>query len=369
MNVKLDIRKVESKENTELYISAVPDQNAPLEQQATQSFKAVAETLKAENAHIMQERIFIHDSESTNLSQIRSQAYGQLDDGVPPTILLCGQGLNEPFTSIQIHAVRSEKKPQLIKLNQNPCGRLFKTDGCQYLTLSNISAQDTDSNTQQARNMLQKAENALKMLNAEFLNVVRTWMWLGDILSWYDDFNLVRNRFFTERGVIGTPHRQYMPASTGIGLKPLGNAVCAMDLVAVLKPQDSIEFLPAVGKQQSALEYGSAFSRASKALTPAAVTVFVSGTAAIDANGKTTNVENPAGQIKDTIENVRAVLKDMNCSEKNVVQAFAYCKNTNVEKTFNEYKNLLPWPWLSMVCDICRPELLFEIEVTVAPQE
>ncbi|MHC4530255.1 MAG: Rid family hydrolase [Planctomycetota bacterium] len=366
MTVKLDIRKVESHENAEFYILAVPEQNAPIEEQAAQMFNAITDSLNAENAHLLQERIFTHDSALQNVFDIRSQAYGSLDDGIPPTILLCDQGINGPFAGIQIHAIRSEKKPQVIKLHENPCGRLFKATGREYLTLSNISAQDPDSNTKQARKMLEKAEDALKLLNADFLNVARTWMWLGNILSWYDDFNRVRNQFFTERGVIGTPHRQYMPASTGIGLKPPGNPICAMDLVAVLEPEDSIEFLPAVGKQQCALEYGSAFSRASKAVTPAAVTVFVSGTAAIDATGATTNVENPAGQINDTIENVRAVLKDMKCSDHDVVQAFAYCKNTDVEKVFHQYKEKLSWPWLTIVCDICRPELLFEIEVTAA---
>ena len=270
----------------------------------------------------MQERIFTHDSALQNISDIRSQAYAHLDDGVPPTILLCDQGLNGPFAGIQIYAIQSGKKPQVIKLHEKPCGRLFKATGRQYLTLSNISAQDSDSNTKQAREMLEKAENALKLLNADFLNVARTWMWLGDILSWYDDFNQVRNQFFTERGVIGTPHRQYMPASTGIGLKPPGNTICTMDLVAVLEPEDSIEFLPAVGKQQCALEYGSAFSRASKA--------------------------------------------DMKCYDQDVVQALAYCKNSEVEKIFHQYKKKLSWPWLTIVCDICRTDLLFEIEVTAA---
>ena len=366
MTLNLDIRKVESTENTEFYISAVPDQNAPIKEQTAQIFNAVTDTLNTENAHIMQERIFTHDSELQNVSEIRSQAYGRLDDGVPPTVLLCKQGLNGPFAGLQIYAIQSEKKPQVIKLHEKPCGRLFKAASSQYLTLSNISAQDTHSNIKQARKMLEKAEETLKLLNADFLNVARTWMWLGNILSWYDDFNRVRNQFFTERGVIGTPHRQYMPASTGIGLKPPGNPICTMDLVAVLEPQDSIEFLPAVGKQQCALEYGSAFSRASKAITPAAVTVFVSGTAAIDATGATTNVENSAGQINDTIENVRAVLKDMNCSDSDVVQVLAYCKNTDVEKIFNQYKKKLSWPWLTIICDICRPDLLFEIEVTAA---
>ena len=77
-------------------------------------------------------------------------------------------------------------------------------------------------------------------------------------------------------------------------------------------------------------------------------------------------LENPAGQINDTIENVHAVLKDMKCSDQDVVQVLAYCKNSDVEKIFHQYKKKLSWPWLTIVCDICRTDLLFEIEVTAA---
>jgi len=216
--------------------------------------------------------------------------------------------------------------------------------------------------------MLEKAESALKQFGTDFLSVPRTWMWLGDILSWYGDFNRVRNDFFTERGTIGKPSRQSMPASTGIGLAPADGAKCAMDLIAVLEPADSIQYLPAVGKQHCALEYGSAFSRAARAITPAGETVFVSGTASIDADGETTNIGDAQGQINTTIENVRAVLRDMHAADEDVVQAVAYCKTTEVENIFKGLKSALPWPWVTVICDICRPDLLFEIEATAMPR-
>jgi enamine deaminase RidA (YjgF/YER057c/UK114 family) len=212
--------------------------------------------------------------------------------------------------------------------------------------------------------MMEKGESVLRKFGVDFLSVPRTWMWLKDILSWYDEFNHVRTSFFTERGLIGAGTRQSMPASTGIGLGPADGSNFAMDLTAVLEPSDSTQFLQAVGKQQCALEYGSAFSRASKAVTPAGQTVFVSGTASIDADGATTNIGDASGQIKTTIENVRAVLSDMQCSDDDVVQVVAYCKTTEVEQIFNSFKDELSWPWLTAICDICRPDLLFEIEAT-----
>lgn len=49
------------------------------------------------------------------------------------------------------------------------------------------------------------------------------------------------------------------------------------------------------------------------------------------------------------------------------MQAIAYCKTNEEEQLFNTVKDNLPWPWITMICDICRPELLFEIEATAMP--
>jgi enamine deaminase RidA (YjgF/YER057c/UK114 family) len=95
--------------------------------------------------------------------------------------------------------------------------------------------------------------------------------------------------------------------------------------------------------------------------------VFVSGTASIDTTGATTHIGDARGQIETTIENVRAVLKDMKCSEKDIVQAIAYCKTAEEEKVFEKFKKQLDWPVLVVICDICRDDLLFEIEATAMP--
>jgi len=62
------------------------------------------------------------------------------------------------------------------------------------------------------------------------------------------------------------------------------------------------------------------------------------------------------------------VLGDMNCGDEDVVHVIAYCKTTEVEKVFNAYKDTLAWPWITVICDICRADLLFEIEATAMPR-
>jgi len=368
MTANLEIRSVESASATEIYISATPGEAATLHDQAREIFSGIRDILHSKNAFILQERVFSTQEATETIRQARSEAYGDLDDGVAPSFLVAAEDSSGPIAGVQVHAISTENKPEVINLDQTGCGRILRTPGCALLTLSGISAPQASNNTEQAQVMLEMGESVLKQFGADFLSVPRTWMWLKNILSWYDEFNKVRNNFFTERGLIGAGTRQSMPASTGIGLGPDNGGHCAMDLVALLEPADCTEYLQVTGKQHCALNYGSAFSRASKATTPAGQTVYVSGTASIDADGATTNIGDAAGQINATIENVRAVLTEMQSSEKDLVQVIAYCKTTEVEEVFNSIKGGLDWPWITVICDICRHDLLFEIEAAAMPR-
>ena len=367
MAAKLEIRSAKSASATEIYISAAPGQAAQLRDQAREIFSGVRDVLHSKKAFILQERVFSTPAATETIRQARSETYGELDDGVAPSFLVAAEGSTGPIAGVQVHAISTNNEPEVVKLDQTGCGRILRTPGCTILTLSSISAPQAGNNTQQARIMMEKGESVLKQFGADFLSVPRTWMWLKDILSWYDAFNKVRNDFFTERGLIGAGTRQSMPASTGIGLGPSNSGYCGMDLIAVIEPTDCTQYLQVTGKQHCALNYGSAFSRASKSIMPAGQTVFVSGTASIDANGATTHIGDAQGQINATIENVRAVLSEMKCSEKDLVQVIAYCKTTQVEKVFETFRKALNWPLITVICDICRADLLFEIEATAMP--
>ena len=222
--------------------------------------------------------------------------------------------------------------------------------------------------------MFEKAESILSQAGVNFRTVPRTWMWLDNILGWYSDFNLVRNTFYKEKGLISQKGSHRMPASTGIGIRTENGALCAMELAAVCGEKSSIQYHDAGGNQESAFEYGSAFSRACTVRTVAGHTVYVSGTASIGADGKTTHLGDPQGQIEATVQNVRAVLKECGCRDEDVVQAIAYSKTPEIDRIFAgmreacaaELYTLPGWPIVPVIADICRDDLLFEIEVTAA---
>ncbi len=366
MTVNIETRVVESPTACEIYISATPQQNGCPRELARELFCGIQRVLSSRNARILQERVFGTEEVMETLGQVRRQVYEAhgLEDGVAPSFLVGGEGLGGAIAGVQVYALGGEIETDIIEVDSNPRGRVVRAPNHTFVTLSGVSVPWLSRATEQARACLERAEWALRKVGADFLSVARTWVWLNDILSWYDEFNGVRNRFFAERGIIGRGGGQSPPASTGIGLGAADRSDCAMDLFAVIEPADSTRYLQAGGRQGSALEYGSAFSRASRTATPAGETVFVSGTAAIDTTGATMNVNDARGQINTTIENVRAVLRDAGVTDSEVVHAVAYCKTPEVERVFNAIKREYSWPWITTICDICRPDLLFEVEAT-----
>ena len=354
---------------SELYITATPMTEASLQDQIHEIFSGIREILHSKKAHIFQERIFATQSAFETISKIRAKVYDDIDDGVEPSFLVSKKVTSEEITGVQVHAVISENAPQVIEDGRKKTGRVICLPGRTYLSLSCITAPEFEQASDQAWSMLRKGEFLIKKFNGDFLSVPRTWIWIDDILSWYEQFNQIRNDFFSKCGILGDNTKQSMPASTGIGLAPANGCKIAMDLTAVIEPANSIRYAPVTEKQQSAYDYGSAFSRASEAITPAGKTVFISGTASIDADGNTTNIDDAHAQITTTIENVQTALKDMDCADEDVVQIMAYCKTTEVKKVFNDIKDKFDWPWITIICDICRDDLLFEIEATAIHQQ
>ena len=360
----LDIRKIEGNEATEVYITVAPTASNSTVYQAYEIFSAVKQALKENNAKILQERIFGTEESLKQARPIRSQLYGNLDDGVEPAWLKVPAGIKGPISGLQVHGVAGPVAPETVIFNGKKCGRTYATGGIMFLAVSALQADDTTDAPNQVNQILYKSAAILKQVGGDFFCVPRTWMWLGDILDWYDDFNNVRNAFFIERGMISKGMTSKMPASTGIGIGPVGDNTCVIDFTAIIEPTGGIKYLEVAGKQQSAFDYGSAFSRGSTAVTPAGRTCYISGTASIDEYGQTTNLDDADAQIDATIENIIAVLNQLGCTEDDLVHSFVYCKTIQIEKLFCEKYPNFDWPHITIIADICRGNLLFEIEAT-----
>lgn len=371
----LRVHQSESQQAAELFITATPgptgipagrSTEAPIIlEQARNAFSGIARLLRENRAALWMERVFAPPERVEALKAIRAAAYGDLADGVEPCWLASG---GRAFAGIQVHAVRTPEKPEAITLSERPVGRILSLNRRRWIAGTGLGSGLAGNAVSQASGALRLAQALLARAGADFRSVARTWFFLDDILSWYGPFNQVRNAFFREQKLIGDPAREdHLPASTGIGVSPAGGGKVALDLIAVQGDDCRIICHQATGRQRSAFEYGSAFSRSSRMPSPGGEVLFVSGTAAIDATGTSCHPGNVKAQIQMTLDNVRAVLDGAGYASREVVQAIAYCLSPEVAVEFQSGQaGEVGWPWVTVIGDVCRRELLFEIEATAA---
>ena len=120
-----------------------------------------------------------------------------------------------------------------------------------------------------------------------------------------------------------------------------------------------------------AYDYGSAFSRGMRIDINGLVILLISGTASIDAAGKTIHVGNLGAQTRRTFQNVTALLAAEGATWRDVVRTTCYLrdidrdyKQFNQERTaFYKSQGLDPLPASTGIqAKLCRPDLLVEIE-------
>ncbi|MEN6307740.1 MAG: hypothetical protein ABFD91_08300 [Anaerohalosphaeraceae bacterium] len=268
---------------------------------------------------------------------------------------------NYPIFTIQLHAL-SGCPIQMIQNGSSPAGCFFEDDHVKYYQLRLFPDDRQADNQAQTYSVFQKMDAVLKPFGLDFHSTARTWLYAHDILSWYDKLNLARDRFFNEKDVFNNR----IPASTGVSLSnPLDYAI-ETELLAAVPKNGSAQIRPVASPLQCpATQYRSSFSRAMEIATPEQKRLYISGTASIDPYGKTIFVGNTPQQIDHTMKVVEAILKNVGMEWINTVRAIAYFKYRNDYPLLDQWlqKHNITLPHIKLECDICRDDLLFELEL------
>lgn len=284
----------------------------------------------------------------------------------PMTWVEEGNGGGGPIAGVQVHAV-SDIEVHPINLDGRTVGTVFEDDRARYCVLGGLRPESIEeTRDEQAWETLEIMESALGLAGMAFSDVFRTWFYLDDILDWYDEFNAVRNQFFVERQV----YDGLVPASTGIGGgNAAGTAVVAALLAIQPKcPTVRLEAVPSP-LQCAAVEYGSSFSRAVELDLPGQRRLYVSGTASIAPDGRTCHVGDLRKQVELTMGVVAAILDSRQMGWKDVTRMIGYFKHGEDAQEFHRYCRERQLPKLPVIIaknDICRDDLLFEIEADAA---
>ncbi len=320
---------------------------------------------------------FLNQREGTGVGVLRADVFGPLTGQVdtpppawdwPVTWVVSDTSESAHLGGVHVHGIRGAHLTP-IHLDGRVVGAFWETEDAIECMLGDIRpSHPSGTRPEQARATFELMEDALAQAGMDFSHVVRTWLFLDDILAWYPEFNVVRTDFFRERGVFD----RLVPASTGIGgSNPAGTAM--VTAVFAVKPKNPAVSAFAVPSplQCPALEYGSSFSRAAEVSMPDHRRLFISGTASIDPDGTTCHVGDIDGQVARTCDVVEAILESRDMGWDDVTRATAYVRYPHETPAFQRYWDTTgraPLPVIIANNTICRDDLLFELEVDALVQ-
>ncbi len=251
-----------------------------------------------------------------------------------------------------------------IELDGRVVGKAFTDGTTRYVRLGGLLPGNTSAGpASQARQVFKRMDAALRGCGMRFAHVVRTWFFNRDILDWYGEFNEARSEFLAGQGI----DPAQLPASTGVGMTPPGGAALAGAALAVCGMTDDVRVRAVTSPQQGpAMAYGSSFSRAVEIVAPDHRRLLVSGTASIGPDGRSLHGDDPCSQMARTFQVVDEVLHSRGFHWCDVVRGAAYFARAADMATlagFLAAREGAELPITTTVATICRPELLFELEV------
>jgi len=263
-------------------------------------------------------------------------------------------------------------------------------DSVRWVYCAGIGAANTPGDVYAGtRAALSQMRNVLAQAGSGFEHVVRTWFYLGGITEpgtdtqRYQELNRARTEFY--QGIhfcraMADPHIPHglYPASTGIGMAGASLMASCLTLQtqrpdALLLPLENPQQTPAYAYHPRYSPQSPKFSRAMALVLGQYVTTWISGTASI-VNSESRHPGDIAGQTEQTLDNIERLLAPENFAFHGLRNAGAHLRDLAKVRVYLKrpedfgpcreicLRRLGPVPAIYAVADICRPELLVEIE-------
>lgn len=370
--------------NEQIFISVqVVNKSIDVIETCKMIYDEIAKIVKEYDVLILHERVFGNKSLHEMVSEIRQKKINGKNKDLPFSLIEGDPYWGEGIAGVSIRGVLNEStnvKIENVKFEGHICGRLWKGKHADYIVLNSIHGliKENEDYYTQSVNMLEKVNGILKLYKFEFKDIVRTWIYLNDILKQYDDFNIARNEKFVEYKLIPNNvtgeqfEKVYMPASTGIDCDNIFGAAGVIDVLAIKKKNKDLQIYNETGiEQKAAFRYGSAFSRAIVVKDEKYKYLYMSGTASIDDNGDTVFLNDIDKQIDMTGKVISSLIETEKFSVSDICEGTVFLKKPEYIKAFQKYRVKEKWeniPFIITVADVCRDNLLFEIDATLATQ-
>ena len=371
-----------------IFANAAPRKGTTLREQAEDALRTIEAAMAEEGSRnsIVHQAVFVRDLHQVDTCrQIMKEFYGS---HLPATSYIpqppcCGKEL-----AIEAMGIGSRAGDVEIK---RYCEKLVVTrhSGVSWIHAADLLPDETEGGVYDRSVVcFQKMRDMIAKCDTRYEQVIRTWLYLGDIVGpegdtqRYKELNRARTDFYGPMtfGMGRTPKLPFpvYPASTGIGTNGKG---IMMSCIALSTDRSDVVLVPLENPQQiSAFDYGQVYSprspkfaRAMAVASGDSATIFVSGTASITAS-ETRHIGDVEAQTAQTLENIESLIAADNFRRHGVTGLGATLDDLALLRVYIKYKEdfektravcrrmLGEVPTVYAVGDVCRPDLLVEIE-------
>jgi enamine deaminase RidA (YjgF/YER057c/UK114 family) len=384
-------------------VAILPQKGKTLNQQIQACFSSVKEILihyKINTGNILKQSVFIRATNNIDFQKKKDKILGLLKDlycsSFPPTSIIGQPPDNHRLLALELILLIEQSKEHKLQRHEHK--------GVTYITLSSSKMKEIFCGgitvSSEKDGILESSTGAFKLMqeiltleDLDFSHVVRQWNYIQNITGTstiennlrqnYQIFNDVRSSFYET-----AEFKNGYPAATGIGMN-VGGII--LEFIA-LKAEGDIKIIPVKNPRQvDAHQYSQEvlagdrlkeelpkttpkFERAKLVITQSSTDLYVSGTAAI-LGQNTMAKDDVEAQTVVTIENILSLLSEGNLNQvgrkikigSDFLSYFrVYVKRSQlvplVKKACNKYFKGLTG--LYLISDICRDELLVEIEAS-----
>jgi len=380
---------VELQDVRHVYAAAVPRTGQTLYEQAHDALKTLEAVIQEQSTKgsIVHQAVFLSDiGLREQCHQIMRDFYG---DELPATTYIPQHPCEGKLLAIEALGVgRGFGEVQIERRSEQMV--ITRHNGVSWIHLAQVQP-DTEAVSVYERSLsgFRRMQALLAQEGVHFEQVIRTWLYLGDIVGpeghtqRYKELNRARSDFyqsfrFARDIVLPSFQGEVYPASTGIGAD---NRDILMSCIAFATERSDIRAVPLENpRQTSAYQYSTKygikspkFSRAMALSCGPYATILVSGTASI-IDSETRHIGDPEAQTHETLDNIQALISEENLARHGMPGLGTTLDGLALVRVYikrpEDYpvvrracgRRLGELPTIYAIADVCRPELLVEIE-------
>lgn len=376
---KTSIKKIYNDDCIQAYYTFVVEEKN--QKQVVKGYANIIEELLLHHETIIYEKLFGSPSTYRDIEKVRNDFYEKMKIQPPPFNFLIADNEQTAVLKGMIYTLKYEKKEgeNVIFHKKNGCTYAvsYKIDNVRKLYYSGLSEEPC-----RIPNMAETLNENFKQLQVLMAElgmknqwIARTWFYLEDIAKNYEDFNKQRRNFFDSIGVAYSDESNELPASTCIGVKSISPGNCSMNVYCV-DMESGVDRARIYNSDQneangSTYQFRPTFSRAVCLRYSGYTELQISGTASINEMGRSVFLDDTYQQIKKTLRNINNLLKSVNMDYSDITFSTCFFKNAVDIDLFYRVKKemkLCDFPTICIVGDVCREELLFEMDAIAVRQ-